>query len=135
LGATGLSGRWRFEAGDMFRLLPAEADVYVLKWVLHDWPDERAAVILRRCTEAMRDDSRLLVIERLMPASPAAAARSGLVQADLNMLCLSGGAERTEAEYRRLIDAAGLAVESFEQVEEFYGFHAITCGKTPRATE
>jgi hypothetical protein len=126
---AGLSSRCRFESGNVFRAVPAGADVYLLKWVVHDWPDREAVAILMRCAEAMRGESKLLVIERLLPESPAAAARSGLVQADLNMLCLSGGAERTLAEYRRLIRAGGLTMSECERVEDFYGFHAMTCAR------
>jgi hypothetical protein len=124
----GVTDRCRFEAGDMFRKVPAGADVYILKWLLHDWDDQRALTILNQCAQAMHRNSKLLIVERLMPEHPTEAARSGLVMADLNMLCQSGGAERSLEQYRRLCAAAGLNVESCVPIEQTYGFHAIECG-------
>ena len=74
--------------------------------VIHDWDNAAATQILMNCVRAMRDQSRLVLIERLLPEralyDPAA------IHGDLNMLALTGGRERTLAEYQRLLAAAGL---------------------------
>jgi hypothetical protein len=130
----GVADRCRFEAGDMFREIPAGADVYILKWLLHDWDDQRALTILKHCAHAMHPNSKLLIVERLMPEQPAEAARSQLVMADLNMLCQGGGAERTLEQYRRLCATTGLSVVSCVPIEQTYGFHAIECAMSGLAT-
>lgn len=110
LQATDLGGRARAESGDMFSGVPEGADLYLLKSVLHDWADDRAAAVLRSCRVAMtKPGVRLLVIERVMPermaTEPVAIAHT---VADLMMLTRAGGRERTEAEFAALLDRAGL---------------------------
>jgi hypothetical protein len=77
----------------------------VLKFVLHDWDDARAAAILRRCRGAMRNGGRVFAIEVVVPddASPSIAKTH-----DVNMLVLTGGRERTLDEYRDLCARADL---------------------------
>ena len=125
IDASGVGDRCTFVPGDMFREVPGPADLYLLKWVLHDWDDERALAILRQCGASMSSDSRLLVIERLMP--PEWKESAALAQADLNMLCLSGGAERTLDQYKELLCSSGLEVVSVEEIEQSHGLHAIEC--------
>jgi hypothetical protein len=93
--------------GDFFTHVTAGGDLYVLKSVLHNWPDDRAVTILSNCREAMAGGGRVLVAERVVTedGGPAEAALF-----DLNMLVVAGGRERTAAEYRELFAAAGLAV-------------------------
>lgn len=126
LDRAGLLDRGQFSGGDMFvpGAIPSNADVYILKWILHDWDDERATRLLSCCAEAMGDKSRILVMERLMPEN-VNATNATLVQADLNMLCLNGGAERTLEEYKLLFASAGLQVISALPVEAFPGFYLI----------
>ena len=125
IAASGVSDRCVFAAGDMFHEIVGPADVYLLKWVLHDWDDDRALSILRRCSDSMSTDSRLLVIERLMPVDWGQSAE--LAQADLNMLCLSGGAERTLDQYKELLRASGLEVVSTEGIDRSHGLEALEC--------
>ena len=107
LGA--LAARCTLAPGSFFDALPPGGDVYVLSGVLHNWPDDEAATILRRCREAMADGARLLVVEALRPAVPAAA--PPVIFMDLLMLVLHGGRERSESEYRALLSAAGFELE------------------------
>lgn len=106
--AAGLEARCCFQTGSFFDDVPAGADAYVLKSILHNWDDTHAADILRACRRAARPDARLVLVERVYAErlSPnvrdAAAART-----DLNMLAGLGGRERTQAEYAKLLDAAG----------------------------
>lgn len=105
LNRAGVADRCTLIAGDFFEAaLPEGGDVYVLKSVLHDWDDARSIAILQRCREAMGPDSRLVVVERLVPDGRGP---SEAKLFDINMLVVTGGLERTEAEYRRIFEAAG----------------------------
>lgn len=112
LAAAGLADRAGFVAADLFRdPLPAGADLYVLKSVVHDWDDERALKILRRCRAAMGPDARLLVVEVVVPDRLGTTAEDRrMAAADLTMLVATGGRERTESDYRDLLIAAGFRV-------------------------
>lgn len=100
--------------GDFFEAVPGGGDACVLSWVLHDWEDAAASRILANCGTALGGDGRLLIIEMLLPAeeeAPAAAAVAKLARAmDLQMLVLTGGRERSAAEYRSLLERAGFAL-------------------------
>jgi hypothetical protein len=99
-----LAPRWSAAAGSFFDAVP-EADAYLLKSILHDWPDEPCVDILRTCRRSLAPDGVVLVVETLLdrPGFEVHAAFS-----DLNMLVMPGGRERTEEEYAVLFAAAGL---------------------------
>jgi len=102
--ARGLSPRCTVVGGDMFDSVPAGADAYQLKWILHDWDDDRCVRILRNIHGAMAPGGKVLAIESVVPAGDDPSfAKLG----DLNMLVMTGGRERTEAEFRALYDRAG----------------------------
>jgi hypothetical protein len=92
-------------AGDMFKPVPPGADVYVLKSILHDWPDAECESILRVCREGMSPSSTLLIVERLL-AGPNEGAHTKF--SDLNMLVMTGGRERWEHEFIQLLERSGL---------------------------
>jgi hypothetical protein len=106
IAADGLSDRCRFLAGDFFVEVPAGADAYLLKSVIHDWDDEQSIAILRVCRCAMGPSSRLLLVERMLPDDGSVDVE--VVMSDLTMMTMTTGRERTEAEYRRLLELAGL---------------------------
>lgn len=90
--------------GDFFKEVPRGGDAYILKWVLHDWDDERSIAILKNCHRAMVPDGRLFVVEAPLPRRNEPSLHKLM---DVNMLVMTGGRERTEDEYRTLFDAAG----------------------------
>jgi O-methyltransferase domain len=99
-----LRQRCHLISGDFFKSIPTGGDAYILKHILHDWDDDRCLTILRNCRQAMTPQSRLLVIERIVPLGnePSPAKLN-----DLEMLVLTpGGRERTEAEFIQLFQAA-----------------------------
>ena len=96
-------------AGSFFDAVPAGADVYTLKDILHDWDDDRALAILRTIRAAIPPAGRLLVIERALPPGDTPAPGK-LV--DITMLLITGGRERTRHEYARLLSAAGFRLDS-----------------------
>jgi SAM-dependent methyltransferase len=106
--ARGGLPRTEFVAGSFFDFVPAGADVYVLKKVIHDWNDKQAIAILRNCRDAVTPHGKVLVVETIIP--PGNEPHS-IKLIDANMLVVTGGVERTQAEYARLFEAAGLRLE------------------------
>ncbi|HEU5473538.1 MAG TPA: methyltransferase [Actinophytocola sp.] len=106
LGAAGVAGRYELVAGDFFDKVPEQADLYLIKRALHDWDGDDIVRILSRIRDAMRPDSTLLVLEGVIDEdSDEEDLFRGLL---LTVLC--GGQDRTERDYRELIERAGLQV-------------------------
>ena len=106
-GAGGDLPRTEFVAGNFFESVPG-GDIYVIKKVVHDWNDEHAAVILRNCRKAMQPNGKVLLAETLVPPGDEP---DGIKSIDVVMLVVTGGLERTEAQYGSLFGAAGLRLE------------------------
>jgi hypothetical protein len=102
---VGLVKRCGAIAGDFFQSVPRGADAYLLKNVLHDWDDQHCITILKNCRNAMAKNGRVLLVETVLRAD---GADSFDMLQDLNMLVISGGRERSKAEYRALLEIAGL---------------------------
>ena len=101
---AGLTGRCRAAGGDFFQGVPAGGDAYLMKHIIHDWPDDKATTILRNCRKGVNPGGKLLLVE--MVIAPGNEADLGKI-IDLEMLVIASGQERTEAEYRRLLAGAG----------------------------
>jgi precorrin-6B methylase 2 len=99
-----------FVAGSFFERVPP-GETYVLSGILHDWDDERASAILRTIRSAARPGARLLVAENVIQPGNH---RNGAKWLDLLMLVLAGGRERTEAEWRVLLEGAGFEPVAIE---------------------
>jgi hypothetical protein len=106
IAAEGLAERCAVSPGDFFREVPS-ADTCILKWIVHDWDDDRSIAILRNCREALTPGGKVLLIEAVVEPGPATAFSKLM---DLNMLVMTGGRERTEPEYRALLQSAGLTL-------------------------
>jgi SAM-dependent methyltransferase len=110
LAEAGVSDRGTFVAGDFFESVPPGADAIVMKSVIHDWSNDLSAKILRNCRQALPENGRLLLVERVMPEKPEAnAEHRSHALSDLNMLRGPGGGERTEHEYRQLLLDTGFS--------------------------
>lgn len=92
-------------AGDVFEAVPEGGDLYLVRHLLHDYPDEDAVKILRNIRRAMRPDARVLVLEKPVPVDDTPGPGRWL---DLHVMLLTGGAERTLKEYSALFDQANL---------------------------
>ena len=104
----GLAARCTAMGGDFFKEVPAGGDAYILKHVIHDWDDERAAAILKSCRRLMGPRSKLLVVEGVYPSRIDNSAEGrGAASNDVNMLVGTGGLQRSQAEFETLYDAAG----------------------------
>jgi len=106
-----LGARCQIVGGDFFHSVPEGGDAYIMKGVIHDWPDEDAATILGNTRRAIRSNGTLLLVENLVDA---AARPVGLME--LLMLVI-GGRERTEAEFRALLAGAGFAISRIIPIE------------------
>jgi ubiquinone/menaquinone biosynthesis C-methylase UbiE len=102
-----VSSRATVVGGDFFSELPSRGDLYLLKSVLHNWPDRDAGRILQCCRRAMSPRARLLIAERIVPLGNAP---SEAKLFDINMLVVLGGKERTEDEYQELLGSAGFSL-------------------------
>lgn len=108
LKKAGVADRCEFVSGSFFESVPAGADTYVLKSIIHDWNDERAKAVLETCRRATPDGARLLLVERVMPERLQASADDQMTaHSDLNMLVVLAARERTEAEFVALLESAG----------------------------
>jgi O-methyltransferase domain/Dimerisation domain len=91
-------------AGNFFESVPFGGDVYLLRWIVHDWDDEKSSIILRNCHQAMPDRGKLLLIESIIPPDNEPSPAKFI---DLIMLMMTGGRERTEEEYQLLLQSTG----------------------------
>ena len=105
LERQGVAARVEKVSGDFFAAVPAGADAYIMKHIIHDWDDERALTILKNIAAAMPDHGRVLIVEMVVPDGNGPHESKVL---DLEMLVSPGGVERTAAEYGTLLGAAGL---------------------------
>ncbi len=98
-----LAPRFKEVGGSFFEEIPAGCDAYALKRILHDWSDEDCVRILKTAHAAMRDDSRLFVLDAIVP--------DGNVphfSKDLEIFLVTwGGNERNRSEFEAIFDAAG----------------------------
>jgi hypothetical protein len=104
-----LQERCTFAGGDFFGEVPAGADAYILKYVLHDWNDDEAVAILRNVRRAAPAQARLIVIEPLLPEGQEPALEATMM--DIAMLVITGGRERTAAEFGELYERAGFRLQ------------------------
>ncbi|HEX2178748.1 MAG TPA: methyltransferase [Actinomycetota bacterium] len=100
LELLGVADRVRLVPGNFFNTMVGGGDAYLFSRILHDWTDEQCLQILGHCRQAVKPGGRLLVIERLLPGAYATAT-------DVNMLAVTGGRERTEEDFARLMSASG----------------------------
>jgi hypothetical protein len=104
LDAAGVRGRCETGSGDFFESVPAGGDAYVMKWIIHDWDDAKSTVILENISKAMNENGKLLLIESVVPEGNQPDLSKFL---DLDMMVMTGGRERTEAEFNSLLAASG----------------------------
>lgn len=99
--------RWHTVSGSFFEKCPT-ADIYMLKYILMDWSDEKACQILASCRRAMTADSKLLIIE---PVIKDKNNEDGRYEIDMLLLAsFDGGQARTEQALGKMLDDAGLKI-------------------------
>lgn len=112
LQALGLIDRCECLVGDLLVSVPHGADVHILKCVLHGYDDDNARCILRNCRTVIAPHGRLLIIEVVLPTRITGADPliENMLMGDLNMLAVTGGRERSEAEWSSLVSSAGFEI-------------------------
>lgn len=114
----GLAERCSAAPVDFFKSVPRGADAYMMKSIIHDWDDARAGVILKHCREALRDveGGRLILVEGVVPPGN----EPHMVKlADIQMLILAGGRERTREEFQALLEHSGFRLTRVVSTETF----------------
>lgn len=104
LEAAGVADRCEAVSGDFFKAVPAGGDAYVMKWIIHDWEDEKAIAILKNCRSQMQPNGRLIIVDCVVPENDEPDFSKTF---DLNMMVMTGGKERTAAEFEHLLATAG----------------------------
>jgi hypothetical protein len=107
LRAKGVENRVRIEQGDFFESVPGGGDAYILSHVIHDWSEDQCLTILGNCRKAIKPGAKLLIVEFVL--SEGNMPEFGKLL-DMVMLAMTGGQERTAAEYGALLARAGLKV-------------------------
>jgi O-methyltransferase/methyltransferase family protein len=108
VGGREIAGRMELAPGDFFQSVPAGADAYIMKYILHDWDDDLCVKILENCRRAMAPNGRVLVVDTVIP--PGNDPHWGKLL-DINMLVGPGGRERTRSEFVQLFARAGLKLK------------------------
>lgn len=102
--AAGLAQRCETVAGDFFKSVPEGGDAYIMKWIIHDWDDERAIAILKNCRNQIQANGKIILVDCVVPETDEPHFSKFI---DLNMLVMTGGKERTAKEFEELLAAAG----------------------------
>jgi hypothetical protein len=102
--ARGLQTRCKVMDCNFFKEIPAGSDAYLMSHILHDWNDEHCQTILKNCHKAMIPGSKLLVLEAVIPPGNEFSISKLL---DLEVFVIGGGRERTEGEFKDLLEASG----------------------------
>ncbi|MCB2106905.1 MAG: hypothetical protein KDE14_04350 [Rhodobacteraceae bacterium] len=106
--AANVKDRCDIATGNFFEAVPAGADVYTLKRILHDWTDDECVTILKNCAAALGRNGRVLAIDAVIKPGNDPDPNKAL---DLGIMALTHGRERTAAEFHALFERAGLKVE------------------------
>ena len=121
----GVEDRCRYVAGDMFKTVPV-ADAYSLKMILHDWNDDECMEILSCIRRASSGHAQVFIAEQIVPG-PNEPHPSKLF--DLHMMCWGTGQERTEVEYKRLLEGSGWrAMSCYYPADRKLGVIVGSCG-------
>jgi hypothetical protein len=96
--------RCELVAGNFFESVPEGGDAHILKWIIHDWTDDQCVTILKNSHRALAENGKLILVEAVVPDGSEMHFSKFM---DLNMLVMTGGRERTEAEFRDLYERAG----------------------------
>ena len=113
--ARGIEDRCQALECDFFKQIPSGSDAYLMSNILHDWSDAQCQIILTNCHRAMKTESRLLVVEMVIPPGNEPSVAKLL---DLEMLVITGGRERTEAEFNELFLSSGFRLSRIIPTKE-----------------
>ena len=109
LKAAGLAERCTAIEGSFFESIPAGADAYHFRHIIHDWTDAQCKQILGHCREVIPENGKLLISDCVVPTGNARCISKSM---DIVMLTFPGGQERTEAQFRSLLGSSGFELKS-----------------------
>jgi hypothetical protein len=109
LKTAGVGERCSVIEGSFFESIPAGAEAYLFRHIIHDWTDEQCGQILGHCRKVIPADGRLLIVDCVVPGGNELSASKDM---DIAMLTFPGGQERTEGEFRSLLKASGFELKS-----------------------
>ena len=122
--AEGLGERFTTVGGNFFESVPP-ADLYVLKYILHDWDDDECVRILKNCRASLVTGGRIAVVDHLVGE----VGQPGLAPLmDMNMLAMTGGREREIGEFDALFSAAGLRRVNVSTAGAFAVIETVSTG-------
>lgn len=110
-----LRGRCDFRECNFFEKFPDGYDCYILSNILHDWDDDKCEKILKNCYNVMHPNGILIVIESIIPDRNVFSIAKLL---DIEVLVMGGGKERTEIEYRELLNKSGFNLSKIIDTKE-----------------
>ena len=105
IAGANVSERVETVSGDFFAEIPVEADIYLMKFIIHDWNDEQSVTILQNLAKSAKPGAKVLLVESVVEEDDNAPSMSKVM--DLNMLVMTGGKERTANEYAGLFEKTG----------------------------
>jgi hypothetical protein len=118
VASASLHPRVEASPGDFFVSVPENGDLYTLKWVIHDWETSKAVRILENVRKAMKPEGTVMMIESIVSENETEF--PDMVKwMDINMMVMTGGCERTEAEHRALLHSAGLQLDRIVPTASF----------------
>jgi hypothetical protein len=118
LKKCGVADKCQVIEGSFFKTIPAGADAYLFRHIIHDWTDEQSVQILGLCRRVIPKDGRLLLVECVVPAGNEPSLSKDF---DMTMMTFPGGVERTESEFRSLFKQAGFELTSVTSTTTMVG--------------
>lgn len=119
-----VAARLEYVGGNMFSAVPAGADVYIMKHIMHDWDDASCVKLLQNCAAAMAPGGRILCVDAVIaPMGDTSGTAAKLL--DLNMLVHIPGRERTSRQWTELFARAGLRIHSVTPLHDNFGTSVI----------
>jgi len=121
MASMGLAERCEIVTGNFFQAIPSHGDAYLVKGIMHDWNDEQCILILNNCRRVIAKDGKLLLVERVIPMQlDTSETHQLIVRADLNMLIGTGGRERTEGEFQKLLSLSDFRLNRAIAIEQSF---------------
>jgi ubiquinone/menaquinone biosynthesis C-methylase UbiE len=124
INKNNLTNRCEFIKGDFFKKIPVKSDIYILCNILHDWDDNKCYEILNNCYKIMKNNSKILIIEMIIPEKNTFSISKIM---DMEVLIMGGGKERTKEEYCNLLNSSKLEIKKTFKKNNYY---ILECKKT-----
>ncbi|MCP5144586.1 MAG: hypothetical protein H6978_07150 [Gammaproteobacteria bacterium] len=110
--------RISYVAGSFFTDAIPPCDAYLLMMVLHDWSDEESITILRNIRKNAPANAKVLLVEGIVDES---VKDNYILDIDIEMMALTTGRERTEAEWTTVLEAAGFKLQRITRLAHWTG--------------